>query len=77
MVGIIRLIAWFVFIVHFLALIGCIGLARYLLNSSITWLGALVAPEETKMFCRQQIRNAVVYAKWTIGSAVVLMLLYL
>ena len=77
MPGIIIGIIWIIFIFNLLALIGCIGIARFLLNSNIPLLGALLDPQGTSKFIKRQVKDAISYAKWMVGSAVVLILLYL
>ena len=77
MFGIITGIIWLVFIVNLFALIGCIGIARFLFSSNIPLLGALLNPQGTSKFIKRQAKDAVSYAKWMVGSAVVLILLYL
>ena len=77
MFGILVCVIWIVFIVNLFALIGSIGIVRFLFSSGLIWLRALVDPNETNKSIKRQAGDAARYAMWTVGSAVVLMLLYL
>ena len=79
MLGIIVSIIWIIFILNLLALIGCIGFGRSLLsrNSNLLLLRAIIDPKGTEKLLRRTAGDAVRYAAWTIGSAAVLILMYL
>ena len=71
------LIVWIIFLVNFFALLGTIGIAKFLIDTKIIWLRALVSPESTASSVRKQAGSAIKYAAWTIGSALVLFLIYM
>ena len=77
MIGIITTIAWVMFFLNFFALIGVIGTAKFMFDSKLIWLRAILDPKATSKAIRRDAACAVRYAIITIVSAVVLVLLYL
>ena len=77
MFGTIATIAWIIFIWDILALIGCFGIAKFMFGTGLIWLRAITDPDGTAKSVKRTAGDAVRYAMWALGSAVVLALLYL
>ena len=77
MIGIITTIAWVMFFLNFFALIGVIGTAKFMFDTKLVWLRAILDPKTTSKAIRRDVGCAVRYAVITIVSAAVLVLLYL
>lgn len=74
--GTICLIVWVMLIYHGLALAGCIFLGKFMFQTNLIWLSAILEPSRTSKSIASTASLAIRHALWTVGYVAVLFVLY-